>query len=140
MCVVLQERTPLHVAVRSGLGELALEVARSLIDAGADPALLCKGRSTLHEAAIQREAPMAAMLLAAAKSAQPSEYLDYINCIGRDGWSALGLAARAGDAAVVGALIDAGADSSVVMPTGKTALEIARLNKKGAGVVKLLES
>ena len=47
MCVVLQERTPLHVAVRSGLGELALEVARSLIDAGADPALLCKGRSTL---------------------------------------------------------------------------------------------
>ena len=42
---------------------------------------------------------------------------------------ALGLAARSGNAAMVMALLDAGADRAAVMKNGKTAGEIARLNK-----------
>ena len=62
----------------------------------------------------------------------------FVNGMGRDGWSALGLAARAGDVIIVKALLDAGADRAATMKNGKTALELARLNKKSA-VVKLLE-
>lgn len=130
------ERTPLHIAVRAGLHE----VARGLIGAGADPTLLCKGRSTLHQAAVQRDTKMLVLLLdaAAAAAAGAAAALAYINCTARDGWSALGLGARAGNAAIVKALLDAGADRGAVMQNGKTALDIARLNKTAA-VVALLE-
>ena len=67
------------------------------------------------------------------------EFATYVNSIGKDGWSALGLAARAGDAAIVQALLEAGADRAAAMPNGKTALDVARLNRKDA-VVALLEA
>ena len=143
-----QACAPLHIAVRAGLHE----VCRALIEAGADPALLSKGKTTLLQAVARRDTKMVALLLDAAypsggggpRAVAPLELaplraVDYVNTIGRDGWSALGLAARFGDAAIVKALLDAGADRSAVMKTGKTALEIARANKKAA-VVSLLES
>ena len=123
------EHTPIHVAVRAG----HLEATRCLIDAGADPRLLRKGSSTLHQAAVRGDAQMLVLLLAAAKTSE------LVNCVGRDGWTALGLAARAGNAAMVKALVDAGANRAAVMKNGKTALDLARLNKKDA-VARLLES
>ena len=63
----------------------------------------------------------------------------FVDGRGRNGWSSLGLAARAGHAAIVQALLDAGADRTVATPLGKSALELARLNRKAA-VVALLES
>ena len=128
---------PIHIAVRAGLHE----VTRSLIDAGADPTLLRKGRSTLQQATIQRDTQMTTMLLDAAKAScgRSKALVEYVDCIGPDGWSALGLAARAGDVTIVSALLDAGADRAAVMRTGKTALDIARLNKRSS-VVTLLES
>jgi ankyrin repeat protein len=143
------ERPPIHMAVKAGLHE----ATRSLLEAGADPTCACKGTSTLHTAAARRDTRMVALLLDAATAAcdgRPAvpahgvgavsaldKYVDSISR--RDGWSALGIAARAGDAAVVTALLRAGADRAVVMKNGKTALDIARLNKKDA-VVRLLES
>ena len=132
-----QERAPIHVAVKAGLHE----VARSLIDAGADPTLLVRGASTLLQAVRRRDAKMTMLLLHASKSrgldcAVPPD--KYVNVEGPDGWSALGLAARAGDAVIVKALLDAGAAREAVMKSGKTALDIARLNRRDA-VVRLLE-
>ena len=135
-----QCRAPIHLAVKAGLHE----VAQRLIEAGADPTLLAKGASTtLHQAAIRRDTRMIALLLDAAKKKASATdgggSLDlFVNGMGRDGWSALGLAARAGDVIIVKALLDAGADRAATMKNGKTALELARLNKKSA-VVKLLE-
>lgn len=114
--------------------------------------VLCKGKSTLHQAAAQRDARMVALLLHAAETASGAgdarPTLDYVNCTSRDGWTALQLAARAGDATIVKALLDAGADRTAVMRSGKTALDLARLNeankigsrKTDGAVVKLLES
>lgn len=135
------ERAPIHMAVQLGL----LEVVRSLIDAGADPTLPCKGASTLRQATIRHDERMVRLLLKAASSPAPAggaeraftaEY--YVN-LTKDGWSTLALAARAGDVAIVEALLDAGADPAAVNATGKTALDIARLNKRES-VVSLLTS
>ena len=63
----------------------------------------------------------------------------FVDFVGRDGWRALGLAARAGEVEIVEALLDAGADPAAVSATGKTALDIARLNKKDA-IVEILEA
>ena len=133
-----QERTPLHIAVRARFHE----VARALVDGGADPTLVCKGTSTLHQAAAQGDSQMVALLLDAASTASGASPavppLNYINGSGKHGWSALGLAARAGNADSVKALLGVGADRAAVMQGGKTALEIARLNRKAA-IVRLLE-
>lgn len=129
-----QERAPIHMTVRAGFHALT----RSLIDAGADVALPCKGKTTLHQAAANRDTRMVALLLDAARTSSGPAPAAYVNSMGRDGWSALGLASRVGDAAIVRALLDAGCDTEGVMKTGKTALEIAKLNKKTA-VVQLLE-
>ena len=124
------ERTPLHVAVQASFHD----VASILIDAGADVTARCKGASTLRQATLRRDAQMIQLLLEASREPE------YINSVGRDGWSALGLAARAGDTAVVRALLAAGADRTANCPAGtsKSALDIARLNGKTA-VVKLLQ-
>jgi len=135
------ERAPIHMAVQLGLHE----VARSLIDAGADLTLPCKGASTLRQATIRHDKQMVRLLLKAACSAAPAGGAErafsaefYVN-LTKDGWSALALAARAGDVAIVEALLDAGADPAATNATGKTALDIAQLNKREA-VVTLLTS
>jgi ankyrin repeat protein len=141
-------RLPIHMAVRGGAP--FHEVAKSLVDAGADVTLLSgRGRSTLHEAAIQKDTTMTEMILRAAKAqaaatsdGAPTATLapaEFVNCKGKDGWTALGLAARGGDAGSVRALLDAGAERHVLMVNGKTALDIARLNKRGEDVVRLLD-
>jgi ankyrin repeat protein len=136
-----QERTPIHMAVQAGLHE----VVRSLLDARADPTMLCKGATTLRQAVVRRDAEMVSLLLygAASSVAQDGKLAvedgNFVNRAHRDGWAALGLAARAGDAAIVEALLDAGADVTVVNASGKTALDAARLNKHDA-VAALLEA
>ena len=132
-----QERAPIHLAVRASMHE----VVKGLLAAGADATLACNGMSTLRQATVQRDRQMIALLLegAASMSYGGLEFATYVNSIGKDGWSALGLAARAGDAAIVQALLEAGADRAAAMPNGKTALDVARLNRKDA-VVALLEA
>ena len=137
-----QERAPIHMAVQLGL----LEVARSLIDAGADPTVPCKQVSTLRQATLRHDEQMVRLLLKAASSSaalagggkRALSAENFVN-LQKDGWSTLALAARAGDAAIVEALLDAGADPAAVNATGKTALDIARVNKREA-VVTLLAS
>lgn len=146
--------TPLLLAVR--IGNLH-DLVRCLIESGADVTALCKGKSALHEAVIHRDTPMVLLLLDAASKQAPAlgagtwggtamgtplPLADFVNCAARDGWSALGLAARAGDAAIVQALIDAGADKAAVMQNGKSALDIAKGQRsaRAAEVVRLLEA
>lgn len=140
------ERTPLHMAARAGLGE----VARSLLLAGADPAVRSKQRSTLHEATIRGDAALVRLLLSYAVKAASGcgaagvgrgdslEHRDYVSGVGRDGWTALGLASRAGHVACLEALLESGADPTVMLGNGKAALEIARLNRNTT-IVALLE-
>ena len=135
-------RAPIHVAIQAGVHELV----QSLVDAGADPTLAGKGgKSTLVQATVQRDAEMVRLLLEAAAARAGADGgpavppAEFVNSMGRDGWGALGLAARVGDLAIVRALLDAGVDKGAVNKVGKTALELARLNKRHA-VVALLEA
>ena len=66
------------------------------------------------------------------------EHRDYVSGVGRDGWTALGLASRAGHVACLEALLESGADPTVMLGNGKAALEIARLNRNTT-IVALLE-
>ena len=56
----------------------------------------------------------------------------------RRGWTALGLARRAGNAAAAEALLAAGARADAKMGNGKTPLDIARINNKAA-IVEMFE-
>ena len=78
---------------------------------------------------------MIELLLPAVTS--PEERRDYLNGVGRDGWTALALSARGGHVAAAKALLAHGADPAVAVQNGKTALDIARLNQKEA-IVALL--
>ena len=136
------ERAPIHIAVMAGLHD----VVRSLLEAGADPTLRCKGGSTLRHAAIRGDAKMIELLLLkqAPGSRLPSQasadYTDgFVNGKDKNGWTPLGLAARGGYVTAVERLLEGGADPAASLLDGKTALEIARLNKKEA-VVSLLVS
>ena len=58
---------------------------------------------------------------------------------GRDGWTALGLTVRSGNLALAKALLEAGASpTQAAVASGKTALEIARANRRPA-MIELLE-
>ena len=57
---------------------------------------------------------------------------------GKGGWTALGLAARANHLAVAEALLDRGADPHLAFYCGKSALDIARNNKR-TKMIELLE-
>ena len=137
-----QDRAPVHIAVQAG----AHDAVRSLVAAGADPTLACsKGGNTLRQATVDGDATMVAILLAAAaKPERAAGYAlalhEFTNSVFKDGWTALGLAARGGKAAVAQALLAGGADpAAVIKANGKTALEIARVNKKSS-VAELLEA
>ena len=137
-------------------------MARSLLTARADPTLGPVGRPPLLEATARGDAALVKLLLkGAAPNTNAAEAADAPNsaeagagsasraknahrprCVdiaGRGGWTALGLASRAGHVAIVEALLEGGADPAAVVANGKTALDIARLNQKGA-IVALLES
>jgi len=138
----LHGHTPLYIAARAGLHG----VARTLLAAHADPAVGPAGRPPLHEATARGDAPFVELLLGGVTSTAEAEAgsgstarLKCVNGAGRGGWTALGLASRAGHAACAEALLAGGADPAAVVVNGKTALDIARLNQKGA-IVALLES
>mmetsp|Transcript_42677 Transcript_42677/g.142022 ORF Transcript_42677/g.142022 Transcript_42677/m.142022 type:complete len:83 (+) Transcript_42677:1188-1436(+) len=58
---------------------------------------------------------------------------------GKGGWTPLAIAARAGSAGVVEALLAAGADPDAVSPSGKSARELATINNK-AKVIAAIEA
>ena len=139
--------TALHQAVGEGMHE----VAALLLARRADPRLGCKAigmeNSCLHQAVLKGDARMVALLLetpagagagTGAGAGAGAPRLD-VDAPGRDGWTPLCLAARSGCVPVAKALLDAGASPSVAMASsGKTAAEIAAVNKKPA-MVALLE-
>ena len=138
-------RAPIHQAVGAGLHD----VAQLLLDAQADPTIggkaIGKQNNALHQATLRDDAKMIRILLGAADSAiergslggsSPAAAL-HVGSAGQGGWTALALAARSGHEAAAKALLEGGADPTGVMTNGKTALDIARVNKK-AGIIALV--
>ena len=82
---------------------------------------------------------MVALLLAASASARGDEAL--LEAPGRDGWTPLGFAVRAGRVDIATALLEAGASPSrpAVSPSGRTAKEVAAANGRQA-MIELLEA
>uniref|UniRef100_A0A7S0NTW6 Uncharacterized protein n=1 Tax=Calcidiscus leptoporus TaxID=127549 RepID=A0A7S0NTW6_9EUKA len=131
----INERTPLEQAVDAGRHG----VVKLLLEADAEPTAVGKRHGVLHQAVIKSDACMVELLLkhnAEASSCKPAARLDVNGC-GRDGWTPLALAARAGHTAAAELLLEYGAAPTVVMANGKTALDIARVNKKDS-IVALL--
>ena len=118
-------RTPLHLALALAFEEGMTAPAAALLDAKADPNLGNKewgmASSCLHEAARRGNATVVQLLLGAGAA---------VDAPGRDGWTPLALAARAGAVSVLAPLLAAGADPASPLPGGKSAAEVARLNKK----------
>eukprot|EP00966_Prymnesium_polylepis_P105233 2436953-Prymnesium_polylepis.1 len=54
---------------------------------------------------------------------------------GKDGWTPLALAARSGNLSAIPPLLAAGADPDAPTPTGKSARELAVINKKPKVIV-----
>ena len=130
-----EQRTALHLALdfEDDRGGIDLEICELLLQHGADPALgsheIGMTNSCLHAAAANRELDVVQMLL---RHGAPH------SAPGKGGWTPLAIAARGGAAAVVEALLAAGADPDSTTPTGKTVRELATVNKK-AEVVKALD-
>ena len=91
------------------------------------------GNTVLHYAVRLGNPQMVARVLARAKDAN----LD-VDAHGSGGWSPLGLAVRVGNAPVVDALLAAGARGDAIMGTGKSPLDIARVNNKLA-IIETIE-
>lgn len=116
--------TPLTVS--AALGQAA--AAKALLAAGAEVNLAdALGDTPLHKACF----PPTGKDLAAAANAKRSVALvllaakPKLNLRDKQGWTPLMLAASVGDAALVKALLDAGADASIKLSSGKTALALA---------------
>ena len=131
-------RTAIHQAV--AVGEHA--IARKLLDSKADPTIGCKAigmaNNVLHQATQKGDGAMIKLLMdakAAAGGDAPVAKLD-VNATGQNGFTPLALAARSGCEAAAKALLEGGADPKIVIVGGKSALDLARLNKKAA-IVKL---
>ena len=132
-----QERTPLHHALRSAPHDVLVELLR----AGADPTLPYKGSTALHLATTRGD-PRAILLLGRAKgpqvagnggaSAQGTADARTLDVDGRslDGWTPLGLAARANNLAAAVALLELGADPHATGFKAKSALQIAQSNRR----------
>ena len=121
-----QQRTPLFTAIRDGLHG----AAQLLLAAGADPRLPdARGNQCLHEATVKGD--MEALRLLLEDGGQQRAAAD-LNSRGHGGWTALGLAARSGNLAAAKALLAHGADPALVAFQGKTPLDIARANNRGA--------
>jgi ankyrin repeat protein len=125
--------TALHHAVADDL----VDVVELLLSKGASLRVGGKfvgtGNTTLHYAVRLGDPQMVARILARAKDAN----LD-VDAHGSGGWSPLGLAVRVGNTPVVDALLAAGARGDAVMGTGKSPLDIARVNNKLA-IIETIE-
>ena len=126
----MQAKTALHVALEAD----DLESARLLLRAGADPSLGNKEigarNAPLHDAARRGDAAAVSLLL---------EHGVHPDVVGKDGWTALCLAARCGSVPVTTRLLQAGASPAHKMPSGKSARDIALVNQKTA-VIALLDA
>jgi ankyrin repeat protein len=114
--------TALHLAAAFG----QLEVSRLLLGRGADPnaVTLNDARVTpLHSAVNARHRDTASLLLALGASP---------NAVQRGGYTALHLAARDGDEAIVDMLLIRGADASRAADDGKTSIDLALENGHAA--------
>ena len=104
-----------------------------LLEARADPALGChaigKDNGCLHQATLKGDAALVTLLL---------QHSADVNALGRDGWTPLCLAARAGHLLIAEALLAGGAAPAYRLPGGKSALDIATVNKK-APLIALLQ-
>eukprot|EP00966_Prymnesium_polylepis_P230106 5324429-Prymnesium_polylepis.1 len=109
------------------LEERALDAARLLLEANADPELGNKDigmdNSPLLDAARRGDAATIALLL---------EHRADVNRVGKDGWTPLLVAARAGAERAARLLLEAGADKDARLSNGKGGKEIALVNKKPA--------
>ncbi len=123
------------LTVAAALGQAAS--AKALLAAGADVNLTdALGDTPLHKACF----PPTGKDLAAAANAKRAVALvllaakPKLNQKDKQGWTPLMLAASVGDAALVKALLDAGADASLKLSSGKTALALAQQggNKEAA--------
>lgn len=124
----LAGRAPIHLAVGAGLCDLAT----LLLESGADPTMTRKStgmqNNALHHATIKGDIRMLQLLLKFSSSSWALE----INGAGQGGWIPLALAARSGNLETFEALLDAGADPDAIMTNGKSARDIARVNKRSA--------
>lgn len=115
--------TPLHYAAFFG----GPEVARILLDAGADPGLRSENGFAvmpLHSAVAAGRTEVALQLIAAGADPDP---------IQRHGWTPLHGAADNGLAAVVDALLAAGADPGRTLDDGRSAAQLA--DEKGHATI-----
>eukprot|EP00887_Chlorella_sp_A99_P003100 scaffold9.g3100.t1 len=105
------------------------EAVRLLLDVGASPSVpMGDIGAPLHCCCAAGAADLVSLLLAAGAAD--------VDAPGKDGWRPLALAARRGTAACVAALLAAGADAAA-LSQGKTALQVAELNKRAACVEAL---
>jgi ankyrin repeat protein len=107
--------TALHFAAYFG----RLEVARMLLERGADPNAVAQNASRvtpLHSAVAGRHRDLAGLLLALGSSA---------NAVQQGGWTPLHAAAKNGDEATVGLLLLRGADASRPADDGRVAADLA---------------
>ena len=127
-------RTPLHQAVEYGVQP----VAELLLSAGADPTLGCKAigmaNTTLHQAVMRGDESMVRLLVRASHSAALGQL--NVDAPGQNGLTPLCLAARSNKEACAKALLEGGADPNAKAAFGKSALDIAKANKR-AGILKL---
>ena len=105
--------TPLHVAVREG----SVEIARMLIDAGADLDVqdTWGSQTPLHVAAINERVEIARMLIGAGADVNVQD--DY-------GWTPLHYAANNGSVEIAKMLIDAGAKKDIEDNEGGTPYDL----------------
>ena len=129
--------TALTVAATIGQVESVKALLAAKADANRADAL---GNSPLHKAcfppmgrkdkAVELQAKREIVGLLLAAKAKP-------NAKDKQGWTPLMLAATIGDAGLVKALLDGGADASVKLSTGKTALSLAQQGGKQEAVALL---
>jgi len=130
----MQSRTALHMALdfEEERGGVQLPLAELLLQHKADPSLGCSeigmDNGCIHAAVNAGNVEALALLLR--HGADPS-------AAGKGGWTPLTLAARSGKTSVVAPLLAAGADPDAVAPVGKSAREIATVNKRAA-ILRLL--
>ncbi|EFN50721.1 hypothetical protein CHLNCDRAFT_142585 [Chlorella variabilis] len=124
--------TPLHLALEAQ-DERAVEL---LLGAGADPTLgnqaMGEGGTPLHVAAAAGRAGILRLLLGTGRFGGGR-----VDQACEQGWAPLQLAARRGSAECVQLLLEHGADKGAMNEQGKTALDIARVNKREAVAVLL---
>ena len=154
----LAGRAPIHQAVLAGMAELA----ELLLEAGADPSFGCKAigmaNNVLHQAVNQGDEPMVRLPLPSSQLSSPlssrrsdsltlppiraylqvrlllraAPHLD-VDTPGQNGMTPLCLAVRSNREACAKALVEGGAEPRrVVTSTGKSAVDIARTNKRAA--------